>query len=131
MKKAKNETTLNQQKPSPRADKADGESAVLAAIAAMPGTDRATGERLHAIMKASAPVLSPKLWYGMSAYAKDGKVVCFFRSAQKFKERYMTLGFNQEANLDDGRMWPVAFALTELTATEEAQISALMKKAVS
>ncbi len=118
-------------RPGPRADKADGESAVLEAIAAMPGADRVTGERLHAIMKASAPALSPKLWYGMPAYAKDGKVVCFFRSAQKFKERYMTLGFNQEANLDDGRMWPVAFALTELTATEEARISALVKKAVS
>ena len=115
---------------SPRADKADGESAVLATIAAMP--DRAMGERLHEIIKASAPALSPKLWYGMPAYAnKDGKVVCFFRSAQKFKERYMTLGFNQEANLDEGHMWPIAFALKELTAAEEARIGALVKKAVS
>jgi hypothetical protein len=99
MKKTKKETTLNQKKPNPRADKADGESAVLAAIEAMPGPDRAVGERLHAIIKASAPALSPKLWYGMPAYAKDGKVICFFRSGQKFKERYMTLGFNNEANL--------------------------------
>jgi hypothetical protein len=114
---------------SPRSDKADGESAVLATIAAMP--DRAMGERLHAIIKASAPALSPKLWYGMPAYAKDGKVVCFFRSAQKFKERYMTLGFNQDANLDEGHMWPIAFALKELTAAEEARIGALVKKAVS
>jgi len=114
---------------SPRADKADGKSAVLATIAAMP--DRAMGERLHAIIKTSAPALSPKLWYGMPAYAKDGKVICFFRSAQKFKERYMTLGFNQEANLDEGHMWPIAFALKELTAAEEARISALVKKAVS
>jgi hypothetical protein len=115
---------------STRADKAEGESAVLATIAAMP--DRAMGERLHAIIKASAPALSPKLWYGMPAYAnKDGKVVCFFRSAQKFKERYMTLGFNQEANLDHGHMWPIAFALKELTAVEEARIGALVKKAVN
>jgi hypothetical protein len=115
---------------SPRADKADDESAVLATIAAMP--DRAMGERLHAIIKASAPALSAKLWYGMPAYAnKDGKVICFFRSAQKFKERYMTLGFNQEANLDEGHMWPIAFALKELTAAEEARIGALVKKAVS
>jgi hypothetical protein len=112
-------------------DKADGESAVLATIAAMPGPDRAMGERLHAIIKASAPALSPKLWYGMPAYAKDGKVVCFFRSSQKFKERYMTLGFNDEANLDEGNMWPIAFALKELTAAEEARIAALVKKAVS
>jgi hypothetical protein len=116
---------------SPRADKADGERAVLATIAAMPGPDRAIGERLHAIIKASAPALSPKLWYGMPAYAKDGKVVCFFRSGQKFKERYMTLGFNDEANLDQGHMWPIAFALKELTAAEEARIGALVKKAVS
>jgi hypothetical protein len=115
---------------SPHADKADGESAVLTTIAAMP--DRAIGERLHAIIKASAPALSPKLWYGMPAYAnKDGKVICFFRSTQKFKERYMTLGFNQEANLDEGHMWPIAFALKELTAAEEARIGALVKKAVS
>jgi hypothetical protein len=116
---------------SSRVDKADGESAVLAAIAAMPEPYRSMGERLHAIIKASAPALSPKLWYGMPAYAKDGKVVCFFRSGEKFKERYMTLGFNQEANLDEGSMWPVAFALMELTAGEEARIGALVKKAVS
>ena len=112
-------------------DKADGESAVLATIAAMPEPYRAMGERLHAIIKASAPALSPKLWYGMPAYAKDGKVVCFFRGAEKFKERYMTLGFNDEANLDEGHMWPIAFALKELTAAEEARIGALVKKAVS
>jgi hypothetical protein len=110
----------------------DGESAVLATIAAMPEPYRAMGERLHAIIKANAPFFSPKLWYGMPAYAnKDGKVVCFFRSGEKFKERYMTLGFNQEANLDEGHMWPIAFALTELTAAEEAKIAALVKKAVS
>ena len=114
-----------------KADKADGESAVLAKIAEMPAPDRALGERLHAIIKASAPALSPKLWYGMPAYAKDGKVVCFFRSGQKFKERYMTLGFSDAANLDEGALWPVAFALTELTAAEEARIGELVKKAVS
>jgi hypothetical protein len=113
------------------AKKADGESAVLANIAAMPGPYRAMGERLHAIIKASAPALSPRLWYGMPAYAKDGKVVCFFRGGEKFKERYMTLGFNDEANLDEGHLWPIAFALTELTAVEEARIGALVKKAVS
>ena len=111
--------------------KADGESAVLATIAAMPGPYRAMGERLHAIIKANAPALSPRLWYGMPGYAKDGKVVCFFRSAEKFKERYMTLGFNDVANLDEGNMWPIAFALKELTAAEEARIGALVKKAVS
>ena len=117
---------------SPRADKADGESAVLANTAAMPGPDRAMGERLHAIIKANAPVLSPKTWYGMPAYAqKDGNVVCFFQSAQKFKTRYATLGFSDKANLDEGRMWPTAFALKELTAAEEAKIGALVKKAVS
>jgi hypothetical protein len=115
----------------PRADEADGESAVLAKIAALPQTDRAMGERLHAIIKASVPVLSPKTWYGMPAYTKDGKVVCFFQSAQKFKTRYATLGFTDEANLDEGRMWPTAFALKELTAAEEARIGALLKKAVS
>ena len=113
------------------AKKAAEESTVLAAIAAMPGPNRAMGERLHAIIKASAPALSPRLWYGMPAYAKDGKVVCFFRSAQKFKERYMTFGFNDVANLDEGAMWPIAFALKELTAAEEARIGALVKKAVS
>jgi hypothetical protein len=116
---------------SPRADKADGESAVLAKIAEMSEPDRTIGERLHAIIKASAPALAPKLWYGMPAYAKDGKVVCFFRDTQKFKERYMTLGFNEEANLDEGHLWPIAFALKELTAAEEARIGALVKKAVS
>jgi hypothetical protein len=118
-------------RPRPPADKADGESAVLAKVAAMPGPDRAMSERLHAIIKASAPALSPRLWYGMPAYAKDGKVVCFFRDTQKFKERYMTLGFNQEAKLDEGAMWPIAFALKELTAADEARIAALVKKAVS
>jgi uncharacterized protein YdhG (YjbR/CyaY superfamily) len=115
----------------PRADEADGESAVLAKIAAMPEPDRALGERLHAIIKASAPGLAPKLWYGMPAYARDGKVVCFFQSAQKFKTRYATLGFSDKANLDEGALWPVAFALKELTAAEEARIVALVKKAVS
>ncbi len=112
-------------------DKAEGESAVLAAIAAMQGPDRAIAKRLHAIIKASAPALSPKTWYGMPAYAKDGKVVCFFQSAQKFTTRYATLGFSDTANLDEGALWPTAFALKELTATEEARISALVKKAVS
>jgi uncharacterized protein YdhG (YjbR/CyaY superfamily) len=115
----------------PRADKADEESAVLAKIAEMPETDRAMGERLHAVIKASAPALSPRLWYGMPAYAKDGKVVCFFQNAQKFKTRYATFGFSDEANLDEGAMWPTAFALTELTADNEARIGALVKKAVS
>jgi uncharacterized protein YdhG (YjbR/CyaY superfamily) len=113
-----------------RAGKADGESAVLAKIAALSEPDRAICERLHALIKASAPALSPRLWYGMPAYAKDGKVVCFFRDRQKFKERYMTLGFNQEAKLDDGAMWPIAFALTDLTADDEARIAELVKKAV-
>jgi uncharacterized protein YdhG (YjbR/CyaY superfamily) len=113
------------------AKKADDEAAVLAAIAAMPAPYRAIGERLHAIIKASAPTLSPRLWYGMPAYARNDRVVCFFRGADKFKERYMTLGFNDEANLDEGHMWPIAFALTELTAAEEARIGALVKKAVS
>ncbi len=107
------------------------ESAALAAIAAMPDSDRAMAERLHAIIKASAPALSPKTWYGMPAYAKDGKVVCFFRGAHKFKERYAMFGFNDAANLDNGAMWPVAYALTKLTAAEEAKIGALVKKAVS
>ena len=118
-------------RPGPRADKADGESAELAKIAAMPGPDRAMGERLHAIIKASAPALSPKLWYGMPAYAKDGKVVCFFQSAQKFKTRYATFGFSDAANLDEGATWPTSFALKELTAADEARIGALVKKAVS
>ncbi len=116
MKKTKNET--------------DGESAVIAAIAAMPKPDRAIGERLHAIIKTNAPDLVPRLWYGMPAYAKDGKVVCFFQSAQKFNTRYATFGFQHEANLDEGVMWPVAFALTGLTSAEEARIADLVKKAV-
>ena len=117
-----------------RADKnkAEGESAVLAAIAAMKEPDRAMAKRLHAIIKDSAPVLSPKTWYGMPAYAnEDGKVICLFQTAQKFKARYSTFGFNDSAHLDEGVMWPVAFALTKLTANEEAKIRALVKKAVS
>ena len=131
MKKITDRTTLPQEKPDQRADKAEGESAVLAKIAGMPEPDRVLGERLHAIIKTSAPALSPRLWYGMPAYARDGNVVCFFQSAQKFKTRYMTLGFSDKANLDEGAMWPTAFALKELTAAEEARISALVKKAVS
>jgi uncharacterized protein YdhG (YjbR/CyaY superfamily) len=115
----------------PRAGKADGESDVLAKIAAMPEPDRAKAERLHAIIKASAPALSPRTWYGMPAYAKDGKVVCFFQSAQKFKTRYATFGFSDKANLDKGAMWPTSFALKGLTAAEEKKIGALVKKAVS
>ena len=113
------------------ADKADGEGAVLAKIAEMVEPDRAMAKRLHAVIKASAPSLSPKLWYGMPAYAKDGKIVCFFQPAQKFKTRYATLGFNDAAHLDEGAMWPTAFALTKLTAADEARIGALVKKAVS
>jgi uncharacterized protein YdhG (YjbR/CyaY superfamily) len=113
-------------------DKAAGERAVLAAIAEMPEPDRAMAERIHAIVRASAPALSPKTWYGMPAYAnKDGKVVCFFQSAHKFKSRYATFGFNDDASLDEGTMWPTSFALTELTAADEARIGALVKKAVS
>jgi uncharacterized protein YdhG (YjbR/CyaY superfamily) len=115
----------------PRAGRADGERDVLAKIAEMPERDRAMAERLHAIVKASAPVLSPRTWYGMPAYAKDGKVVCFFQSAAKFKTRYATFGFSDAANLDEGAMWPTAFALKELTAAVEARIGALVKKAVS
>ena len=115
----------------PRGKEADEESAVLAKIADMPEPDRAMAERLHAVIKASAPALSPKLYYGMPAYAKDGKVVCFFQPAQKFKSRYATFGFNDTANLDEGTMWPTAFALMELTAADEAKIGALVKKAVS
>jgi uncharacterized protein YdhG (YjbR/CyaY superfamily) len=118
-------------KASARRSDADGEGDVLAKIAEMPEADRAMAERLHAIVKASAPELSPRTWYGMPAYAKDGKVVCFFQSAQKFKSRYATLGFSDKANLDEGAMWPNAFALKELTAAEEARIGALVKKAVS
>jgi hypothetical protein len=113
------------------ASREEGEKAVLAAIAAMPEPDRIMGERLHAIITTSAPALSPRTWYGMPAYARDGNVVCFFQSAQKFKTRYATFGFSDKANLDEGGMWPVAFALKELTAAEEAKIVALVKKAVS
>ena len=114
----------------PAAERAEGEREVLAKIAEMPEADRAMAERLHAIVKASAPDLSPRTWYGMPAYAKDDKVVCFFQSSQKFKTRYATFGFSDKANLDQGSMWPVAFALMELTAADEARIAALVKKAV-
>jgi uncharacterized protein YdhG (YjbR/CyaY superfamily) len=114
-----------------RAKKADGESDLLANIAEMPEPDRAMAERVHAVVTVSAPALSPKTWYGMLAYAKDGKVVCYFTPASKFKERYATFGFNDTANLDEGAMWPTSFALKELTAAEEAKIGALVKKAVS
>ena len=115
----------------PRAGKADGESDVLAKIAELPEPDRAMAERLHAVIKASAPALSPRTWYGMPAYAKDGKVVCFFQSAQKFKTRYATFGFSDKANLDEGHIWPTSFALKELTSAEEARIGLLLKKAIS
>lgn len=114
-----------------RKPKADGETAVLEAIAAMPEADRALAEKVHAIVKANAPNLAPKTWYGMPAYARDGRVVCFFQSADKFKSRYATFGFQHEANLDDGAMWPTSFALKEIKAAEEAKISELVKKAVS
>ena len=133
VKKAAKKGTKAALKTAPRkaAKKADGESAVLEKIAAMPGANRAMGERLHALIKASAPELSPTLWFGLPAYARDGRMVCFFRSAHTFKERYMTFGFSDKANLDEGGLWPVYFALKELTATEEARISALVKKALS
>jgi uncharacterized protein YdhG (YjbR/CyaY superfamily) len=115
----------------PRAGKADAESEVLAKIAEMTGSDRALAERLHALIKASAPELSPRTWYGMPAYARNGNVVCFFRSAQKFNTRYATLGFSDKASLDESNLWPVYFALTKLTAADEARIAALVKKAVS
>jgi uncharacterized protein YdhG (YjbR/CyaY superfamily) len=118
-------------RPGRRAGKADGESDVLSKIAEMPESDRAMAERLHAIITASAPGLAPRTWYGMPAYAKDGKVVCYFKAAQKFKERYATFGFNDSAKLDEGAMWPTVFALKELTAAEEKKIAALVKKAVS
>ena len=114
-----------------KGDTTEGEGAVLAKIAEMPGPDRTMAERFHAIIKASAPGITPRLWYGMPAYAKEGKVVCFFQSAQKFKTRYATLGFSDKANLDEGVMWPTSFALKELTAAEEARIAALVKRAVS
>ena len=115
----------------PRAGKGDGEADVAAKIAEMQPSDRAMAERIHALVKATAPTLAPRTWYGMPAYSKDGQVLCFFRSAEKFGTRYATLGFSDEANLDDGRMWPTDFALTELTAAEEARVVALLKKAVS
>src|SRR5207244_6867686 len=122
---------LKAERRAPRAGKADGESDVLAKIAEMPEPDRAMAQRLHALIKASAPTLSPRTWYGMPAYAKDGHVVCFFQSGQKFKTRYATFGFSDKAHLDDGPMWPTAFALKKLTAAQEATIRALVKKAVS
>jgi uncharacterized protein YdhG (YjbR/CyaY superfamily) len=115
----------------PAAAKTAGEESVLAAIAAMSGSDRTIGQRLHAAIRAAAPDLSPKTWYGMPAYAKDGEVVCFFRSAAKFKERYVTLGFNDSAHLDEGKLWPISHALTKLTDTDEIKIAKLVKKAVS
>src|SRR5579884_1247497 len=118
-------------RPGRGADNAGGESDVLAKIAEMPAPDRTMAERLHAVIQASAPTLSPRLWYGMPAYAKDGRVVCFFQSAQKFKTRYATFGFSDQANLDEGDVWPTAFALRALTAAAEARIRALVKKAVS
>jgi hypothetical protein len=118
-------------RPRPPADEVEGEGAVLAKVAAMPGPDRALGERLHAIIKAAAPELAPRLWYGMPAYSKGGKVLCFFQAAAKFKTRYATLGFMHTAHLDDGPMWPTAFAVTGLNAAEEARIVALVKQAVS
>ena len=133
-KSAKPTTKPATKKPASRvkkAEKGDEESEVLAKIAEMPEADRVLGERLHVIIKASAPDLTPKLWYGMPAYAKDGKVVCFFRSAKKFKTRYATFAFMHEANLDEGAMWPTAFALKKLTTAEEARIIELVKKAVS
>ncbi len=122
-------TTLNQQKHGSHGDKSDGERAALAKIAEMPEPYRTIGKRLHILIKASSPSLSPKTWYGMPAYAKDGKVICFFRGSKT--ERYMTLGFNENAILDEGHFWPTSFALTELTATEETMIIALVKRAVS
>jgi uncharacterized protein YdhG (YjbR/CyaY superfamily) len=130
-KAAMKERAREQKAAGRRAGKADAESDVLAKIAEMEESDRAMAERLHAVVKASAPELSPKTWYGMPAYAKDGKVVCFFQSAQKFKTRYATFGFSDRAKLDEGAMWPTAFALTELTAADEERIGALVKRAVA
>jgi uncharacterized protein YdhG (YjbR/CyaY superfamily) len=124
-------TTPNQKKPKSRMKKVDGESAVLEKIAEMPEPDRTMCKRIHTIIKANAPDLSPRLWYGMPAYAKEGNVVCFFQTSQKFKTRYSTLGFSDKAKLDEGNMWPTSFALKELTAIEEAMIIALVIKAVS
>ena len=123
---AMRETARERKRPSK-----DGEADILAKIAEMPKADRVMAQRLHALIKASAPALSPRTWYGMPAYAKDGKIVCYFQSASKFRTRYLTLGFSDAASLDDGAMWPTAFALTALTAPEEARISELVKKAVS
>ena len=138
VKKTAGDTTFSQEERAAMRARArelksaeDGESAVRAVLAAMSSDDRALGERLHALIMESAPGLSPKTWYGMPAYAKDGKVVCFFRNAGKFKERYAMFGFNDSANLDHGSMWPIAYALEELTAADEAKIAALVKKAVS
>jgi hypothetical protein len=130
-KKSANPAKKAASRPRPSAAKEDGESAVVATIGSMPEPDRTLGEGLHAIIKASAPALKPRLWYGMPAYARDGKIVCFFQSAAKFKTRYATLGFMHAANLDAGAMWPTAFALKELTAAEVANIAALVNKAVS
>jgi uncharacterized protein YdhG (YjbR/CyaY superfamily) len=130
MKERAEELKAEERRGSP-AKNADGEDDVLAKIAEMPESDRTMAQRLHAIIKASAPALSPRTWYGMPAYAKDGNVVCFFQSSHKFKTRYATLGFSDKANLDDGTVWPVAFALKQLTATDEVRIGALVKKAVS
>ena len=129
--KSARSTNAGNKKSKGFADEADGEREVLAKIAEMRQPDRAMAERLHALIKASAPALAPRTWYGQPAYAKDGKIVCFFQPAQKFKTRYATLGFNDTANLDDGTMWPTAFALTELTAADEARIAALVKQPVS
>ena len=131
MKTTKKETTPRQPKPRPRAKKSDGESDVLANIAAMPAADRVLAERLHAIVKAAVPALVPRTWYSMPAYARDDKIVCFFQSAQRFKTRYATFGFMHEANLDEGAMWPTAYALKALTPAEEARITALVRQAVS
>lgn len=132
---AKSKTKRASKKPAARpgssTNKAGGEGDILAKIAQMPETDRVLGERLHAIIKSAIPSLAPRLWYGMPAYSKDDKVVCFFQSAQRFKTRYATFGFMHKANLDDGHMWPVAFALTKLTPAEETKIVTLVKKAVS
>jgi uncharacterized protein YdhG (YjbR/CyaY superfamily) len=117
-------------KNQPKPDKTNEETAVQAAITAMQSPYREMGQKIHAIIKTNAPALTPRLWYGMPAYAKNGKIICFFRSGEKFKERYMTLGFNQDAHIDEGNMWPIAFALTALTAAEEAKIGVLVKKAV-
>lgn len=127
---AEERAAMRQRAKELKAGKADGESEVLAKISEMSAPDRALGERLHALIRASAPALTPKLWYGMPAYAHDGKIVCFFQPAAKFKTRYATLGFNDSARLDDGSVWPVAYALTELTAADEERISALVKQAV-